>query len=101
MRRRSPDEGLPGGDLLAAATAATDQAGTQAGRRNGHRGGARRGWRGFSETQGQRRAHVHRLLRVLLQPRRYGDVEDDREALRVYVDDLRHQVRAQAVPVAT
>src|ERR1700745_2523023 len=91
---------LSGGDLLTVATAAADQPGAQAGCRNGHRAAARRRRRGTGETQGQRRAHVHRLLRVLLQPRGYRNVEDDREALGVHVDDLGHQVRAEAVAVA-
>ena len=42
---------------------------------------------------------MHRLLSVLLQPGRDRDVEDDRIALGIQMDHLRHQMSTQPVSV--
>src|SRR5689334_19170006 len=89
IQRRAWGVRLARGDGPAAAA---DQPGTQ--RRRGDRDGRRlraavaaAALLGVGvEAERERRAHMHRLLRVLLQPRRHRYRQDDREAVRVQVD---------------
>ena len=52
------------------------------------------------EPQRQGGAHLHRLHRLLLQPKRDRHVQEDREALGIELHQFGHEPAAQAVPPA-